>query len=96
MGDRRVSDRRSPEKGVIKVPFKEAVIYLIFATLIIISVSANIVLARYYLEYKAGYEELNEMYIRESNEEETDYAEEADYEEEATEIESDSIIEETE
>ena len=58
MGDRRIGDRRAPDKGVIKVSFKSAVIYLICAIVIIVSVSVNIVLARYYMRYKKAYEEL--------------------------------------
>ena len=45
MADRRIGERRSPEKGVIKIQFKDAITYLIFAVIIIISVSANIILA---------------------------------------------------
>ena len=58
MGDRRMGDRRAPDKGVIKISFKSAVIYLLCAVVLIVSISANIVLARYYIAYKKGYEEL--------------------------------------
>ncbi len=63
MGERRIGDRRAPEKGVIKVPFKDAVIYLVFSIIIIISVSANIVLASLYNKYRTAYE--SEIYYEE-------------------------------
>ena len=63
MGDRRMGDRRAPEKGVIKIPLKNAILYIIIAAILIVSVSANIVLGKLYLEYKKYYEnELEEEY----------------------------------
>lgn len=55
MPDRRKGDRRAPERGVIKIPFKDAITYLIFAVILIISFSANVVLAIRIKDYKENY-----------------------------------------
>lgn len=65
MGERRMGDRRAPEKGVIKVPFKDAVIYFTFSLILIVSISANIILASLYNKYRTNYEYL----VREDYEE---------------------------
>ena len=52
MADRRKGDRREPENGVVKIQFKQAIIYLIFAIILIISISANIVLTVKNRDYK--------------------------------------------
>lgn len=57
MADRRQGDRREPEKGVIKIPFKDAVIYVVLAAIIIISIVFNIVLAIKLHHYRELYEE---------------------------------------
>ena len=55
MGERRQGDRRAPEKGVIKIQLKTAVIVIIVAIIIITSISLNIIL---YLRYR----ELTDLY----------------------------------
>ena len=64
MADRRMGDRRTPDKGTINIKFKDAVIYLAVSVIIIISVSANIVLIRKNRQYKKIIElyELGEKY----------------------------------
>ena len=64
MADRRIGDRRTPDKGTINIKFKDAVIYLAVSVIIIISVSANIVLIRKNRQYKKIIElyELGEKY----------------------------------
>ena len=57
MEDRIQVDRREPEKGVIKIPFKDAVIYVVLAAIIIISIVFNIVLAIKLHHYRELYEE---------------------------------------
>ena len=72
MGDRRIGDRREKETGVIKVQFKDAVIYLIISVILIISVSANIVLAIRNIHYKQELALYDESYIDESYIDESD------------------------
>lgn len=64
MADRRMGDRRTPDKGTINIKFKDAVIYLVISIIIIVSVSANIVLIKKNREYKKTIElyELGEKY----------------------------------
>ena len=72
MGDRRIGDRREAEEGIIKVQFKDAVVYLIISVVIIISVSANIVLAIRNMHYKEELALYEENYIDESYLDESD------------------------
>lgn len=64
MADRRMGDRRTPDKGTINIKFKDAVIFIVISIIIIVSVSANIVLIRKNREYKKTIElyELGEKY----------------------------------
>ncbi len=59
MSDRRIGDRRQPEEGVIKIKFQDAVWYIILVFILVISITANIVLAinnnRYKKEIDAAY-----------------------------------------
>lgn len=52
MGDRRQGDRREKPKGEITIKFKDAIMYLILAIFIIVSVSANIILLIRNKQYK--------------------------------------------
>ncbi len=68
MPDRRVADRRAPEKGVIKIPLKTAIIGTIVSIVLITSFAGNIVLAvrnSYYKEELAKYESLVSEYLKE-------------------------------
>lgn len=56
MGDRRISDRREKESGVIKIKFKTAAIILIIFIIFLLSFSANIVL---FIKNKQYKEDLN-------------------------------------
>ena len=58
MGDRRVADRRARPRGVINVKLKDAIIVLVIATVLIISISANIVLGVKYNKYKTYFYEM--------------------------------------
>lgn len=58
MGDRRVADRRASEEGVFKIEKKVLIIYLIFGTVLTISIIANIILGLLYHNYKEVYESL--------------------------------------
>ena len=60
MGDRRVADRRARPRGVINVKLKDAIIVLVIATVLIISISANIVLGVKYNKYKTYFYEMLE------------------------------------
>lgn len=75
MADRRVGDRRTPDKGTIVIQFKDAVIYIVIAIIMIISLSANIILIRRNIQYKNVLED----YYFDDNYEEYDDAED-DYE----------------
>lgn len=59
MADRRMGDRRTPDKGTIVIQFKDAVISIVVATIIIISLSANIILIRKNIQYKQAIELYN-------------------------------------
>ena len=52
MSDRRMGDRRTPDKGMLVIPFKDAVIYIVIATIMIISVTANVILLNRNKQYK--------------------------------------------
>ncbi|MBR3134556.1 MAG: hypothetical protein IKG56_03755 [Clostridia bacterium] len=55
MGDRRVADRRAPEKGVIKIELKKFIVYAIVGTILLVSIILNIVLGILYSKLKAKY-----------------------------------------
>ena len=52
MADRRMGDRRTPDKGTIVIQFKDAVICIVVSIIIIISVSANIILFNRNKQYR--------------------------------------------
>lgn len=80
MGDRRMGDRREREKGVIKIKFKDAIIYIIIAALFIISVSVNIIFINLYSKYKKDYESIVEYYANQySKNEELENSEQNNY-----------------
>lgn len=62
MGDRRIGDRREREKGVIKIKFKDAIIYAVIAIILIISIIMNIIYFNLYKKYKKDYETMIEYY----------------------------------
>lgn len=66
MGDRRMGDRRAPEKGVIRIPLKHAIIYILIAAVIIVSVATNIVLLVRLSQYEDLYDELVHEYYDDS------------------------------
>ena len=76
MADRRQGDRREPEKGVIKIQFKDAVIYVVLAAIIIISIIFNIVLGIKLHHYRELYEESIFMDTMDDNFIEDDYIDE--------------------
>ena len=84
MGDRRVGERREPEKGVIKINTKNAIIYGIIAIVLIISISANIILANKYAKIKNKYGDLieneSEDMVSEPKDETNDYINTCDVE----------------
>lgn len=75
MADRRMGDRREQEKGVIRIEFKDAIIYLIITIVLIISISSNIVLVLRNKQYKKEIE-------RYKNNEEALYEDDIYYEDE--------------
>ncbi len=52
MADRRMGDRRTPDKGTINIKFKDAVIVIIVAVILIISIAINIILCIKNRQYK--------------------------------------------
>lgn len=62
MGDRRSGDRRSPEKGVVKIAFKDAFIYISFTIIVLILLVCVIVCARNVNYWKEQYVELYDSY----------------------------------
>ena len=52
MGDRRVSDRRTPEKGVLKIKTKSLIIFLVVFIVLIISIVYNVILGIIYFKSK--------------------------------------------
>ena len=84
MGDRRVGERREPEKGIIKINTKNAIIYGIIAIVLIISISANIILANKYAKIKNKYGDLieneSEDMVSEPKDETNDYINTCDVE----------------
>ena len=84
MGDRRVGERREPEKGIIKINTKNAIIYGIIAIVLIISISTNIILANKYIEFKNKYGDLieneSEDMVSEPKDETNDYINTCDVE----------------
>ena len=55
MGDRRVADRRAPEKGVIKIELKKFIVYAILGIVLFISIIINIVLGILYAKLNKKY-----------------------------------------
>ena len=62
MGDRRNGDRRAPEKGVIRIPFHDAIIYISFTIIVLVLLVSVIFLAKKNAEYKEAYTTLNSNY----------------------------------
>ena len=58
MGERRMGDRREKEKGVIKVKLHEAIVIIVITIVLLISISANIILAIKYNQYKTYFYDL--------------------------------------
>lgn len=85
MGDRRQGDRREPEKGVVRVKFSDAVIYVL---IVIILVAAFTIIALLSLQNRTLKEQLAEYESIGSSEEsndndsddDSDYVDDADSE----------------
>lgn len=60
MGDRRISDRRAPEEGVVKIKTNKLIVYIIVGIILLISVLGNIILGILYGNYKKNYESVME------------------------------------
>ena len=86
MGDRRQGDRRESEKGVLKIKFKNAVIYALIAIVLILSLSINVFLSILNRKYRT---------IIDQYESEEFYDEDYRYEDEETDEYSDEYIDET-
>lgn len=67
MGDRRQVDRRSPEKGVIKIKFSDAILYLTIAMILILSLLINVVLIYKNNQYKKEIENYKTVYEEKRN-----------------------------
>ncbi|MBR3325475.1 MAG: hypothetical protein IKG14_05480 [Clostridia bacterium] len=73
MADRRIGERRAPEKGIIKIPLKRMILYLIFAIILLSSVVGNIILSIMYSEAKKEMDFYTGSYTSEITENESPY-----------------------
>ena len=76
MGDRRQGDRREPEKGVVRVKFSDAVIYVL---IVINLVAAFTIIALLSLQNRTLKEQLAEYESIGSSEESNDSDDDSDY-----------------
>ena len=76
MADRRMGDRRTPDKGAIVIKFKDAVICIVVSIIIIISVSTNIILLNRNKQYR---DVLESYYYGDNYDENLDVDEYDDY-----------------